>query len=53
MIGDVLDRKAVNVLYGTRLVRVCCQGCARKFNADPEKYLAILDAASAPIPTGK
>jgi hypothetical protein len=27
-------------------VRFCCNSCVKKFNADPEKYLAKLKAAS-------
>lgn len=28
-----------------RLVRMCCEGCLRKFKKEPSKYLARLDAA--------
>jgi hypothetical protein len=35
----------VNVVTGNRLVKVCCQSCVRKVNADPSKVLAKLDAA--------
>lgn len=45
VMGDPLGRDAVNVLYGTRLVRVCCTSCVKKLRASPEKYLAALDAA--------
>ncbi|HED65100.1 MAG TPA: hypothetical protein ENJ09_06035 [Planctomycetes bacterium] len=37
------DMKPVDILYGTRLVRLCCKGCVKKFNANPAKYIAILD----------
>lgn len=30
-----------------RLVRMCCDGCLKKFKKDPAKYLARLDAAKA------
>ena len=34
----------------TRLIRLCCPGCIKKFKADPEKYLKILDANPAKGP---
>lgn len=45
VMGEPLGRDAINVLYGTRLVRICCAGCEKKLRATPEKYLAMLDAA--------
>jgi len=44
VMDEALGAKATNYLYGTRLVRLCCTGCIRKFAAAPEKYLAKLDA---------
>ena len=40
--------KPVEFLYGTRLVRLCCKGCIKKVAADPQTFLAKLDAAAAP-----
>lgn len=37
-LGDPID-----VNYKGRLVRLCCKSCVKKFNANPQKYLAILD----------
>ncbi len=34
------------VVYKNRLVRLCCTRCVRRFQADPAKYLAILDAGA-------
>lgn len=34
------------VIYQNRLVRLCCGGCQKKFEADPSKYLLSLDAAT-------
>ena len=34
------------VVYKNRLVRLCCTRCHRKFESDPAKYLAKLDAAA-------
>ena len=33
--GDPID-----YLHGTKLVRFCCKACVRKFEKDPDKYLA-------------
>ena len=32
--------------YKGREVILCCNSCVKKFNRDPEKYVAILDAAA-------
>ena len=29
-----------------RLVQMCCDGCVEKFEKDPAKYLALIDAAA-------
>lgn len=39
---EPLDKNAVNYLYGTKLVRLCCKGCIKGFEAAPEKYLVEL-----------
>lgn len=38
---------ATNVIYGNRLVRLCCSMCEQEFKADPAKYIAKLDKAAA------
>jgi hypothetical protein len=40
--GDV-----VKFDYKGREIRFCCQGCIAKFLAEPDKYLKILDDATA------
>jgi YHS domain-containing protein len=35
----------VNHVYKNRLVRLCCKGCIREFNAEPAGFLRNLDAA--------
>lgn len=40
------EGKAVNTLYGTRLVRVCCNDCVAHVQTSPDKALAMLDAAT-------
>ncbi|GIW74851.1 MAG: hypothetical protein KatS3mg103_1373 [Phycisphaerales bacterium] len=37
----------VDVVVGNRLVRLCCQACREVFEADPRRYVAILDQAAA------
>lgn len=34
----------VDLLYGTRLVRLCCEPCVKEFWKNPERYLAMLDS---------
>lgn len=36
--GDPLD-----MVHGTRLVRLCCKGCVKEFQKDPGKYMAQVD----------
>ncbi len=38
---------ANDMVYGNRLVRLCCQMCERQFMADPKKYIEKLDKAVA------
>ena len=40
---DELGDSPVDITYQGRLIRLCCKSCARKFNANPKKFLAILD----------
>ena len=37
----------VDYMHEGRLVRFCCAGCIPAFQADPEKYLAVLDEHQA------
>lgn len=39
------DRTPVDIVHGTRLVRVCCKGCVRGFHKNPAAALAVVDAA--------
>jgi len=36
----------VKITYKGREVLLCCSSCVKKFNRDPGKYMAILDAVS-------
>ena len=40
--GEPVDR-----LYGTTLVRLCCKGCIKKFEQDPQPHVARIRAAWA------
>ena len=44
-LGEMSD--VVKYNHNGREIRFCCSGCIAKFQADPEKYLQILDAAAA------
>jgi YHS domain-containing protein len=35
----------VDYVYNNRLIRFCCKGCIKDFNADPAKYMSKLDQA--------
>jgi type II secretory ATPase GspE/PulE/Tfp pilus assembly ATPase PilB-like protein len=35
----------IDLVHGTRLVRLCCKGCKKGFALDPASYLADLDEA--------
>ncbi len=37
----------IDVKYKGRTVRLCCKSCVKKFNANPDKYMAILDTETA------
>ena len=41
------EGKPVDILYGTRLVRLCCNDCKEPFHKSPATALAKLDAAAA------
>lgn len=37
--GDIVD-----ITAGGRLVRLCCASCESKFNANPSKYLGMIES---------
>jgi YHS domain-containing protein len=43
--GEKLGKDAVSVMYGTTLVRFCCNDCIAKFEKSPTEYLAKLHPA--------
>lgn len=44
--GEKLEDKVVEVMFGTKLVRFCCEKCAAKFEQEPAKYEAKLAPAA-------
>lgn len=40
-----------DIVWGARLVRLCCDACIETFHEDPATYLAMIDAANEP-PSG-
>lgn len=42
--GEKLGKDAVAVMFGTQLVRFCCEKCVAKFEKDPATFLAKLRA---------
>lgn len=46
--NEPVDDEPVELLYGVTLVRLCCKGCKKAFDRDPESFVAKLDAARAP-----
>lgn len=43
--GEPLGEKPVDMVIGTRLVRVCCTDCVKVVNKDSSKHMATIDAA--------
>jgi YHS domain-containing protein len=41
------------IKYQGKAVALCCSKCVAEFNADPAKYMGILDAAQKKSTTGK
>lgn len=47
MPGHGLGTQAVNYVHADRLIRLCCGECVARFNVDPDRYRAVLDAFAA------
>lgn len=48
--GEKLNDKAIDYLYGTRLVRLCCKDCVKELQSKPEVVLAKLDELQKAAP---
>lgn len=42
---ELVESDAIDFVYNNRYVRVCCGGCAKKFNRRPAEWFPKLDAA--------
>ena len=41
------------IIYQGREIRVCCEGCVKDFQKEPEKYLKLIEAEEARKGKGK
>ncbi len=48
--GEKLEDTVVEVMFGTKLVRFCCEKCVAKFEQDPAKYAdKLVPAKETPV----
>ena len=47
-IGEDPDMEAYTFVHGGREIVLCCKGCLKSFNQEPEKYLAKLQPPAKP-----
>ena len=40
-----MDKGDPTFIYKGREIKVCCEGCVKDFQKDPEKYLKLIEAA--------
>ncbi len=45
--GEELGDDPVGVAYKGRNIGLCCKSCVKKFNANPEKYVAVFEKEMA------
>ncbi len=43
--GEVDSDTPYKVAYKGMVIGLCCEGCIGKFNADPEKYIGVIEEA--------
>ena len=51
--AEPLDEGTIDYIYKDRLVKLCCKNCIKKFEAEPAKYLAMIDKAAKDAPPVK
>ena len=51
--GDDIDADATVKIYKGQEIKLCCKKCIKKFDADAEKYLKLLDEAAKKEAAGK
>ncbi len=42
---EKLDKGDPTFIYKGREIKVCCEGCVKDFQKEPEKYLKLIEAA--------
>lgn len=50
---EKLDKGDPTFIYKGREIKVCCEGCVKDFQKDPEKYLKLIEAAEQKQAEGK
>ncbi len=50
-IGEDPDMEPYTFVYEGQEITLCCKGCLKTFNKEPEKYLAKLKQFAGPSPT--
>lgn len=50
---EKLDQGDPTFIYKGREIKVCCEGCVKDFQKDPEKYLKLIDAEEKKFAAGK
>lgn len=50
---EKLDKGDPTFIYQGREIKVCCEGCVKDFQKDPEKYLKLIDAEEKKLAADK
>ncbi len=50
---EKLDKGDPTFVYKGREIRVCCEGCVKDFQKEPEKYLKLIEAEEKKLAADK
>ncbi len=50
---EKLDKGDPTFIYKGREIKVCCDGCVKDFQKEPEKYLKLIDAEEKKVAADK
>lgn len=50
---EKVDKGDPTFIYQGREIKVCCEGCVKDFQKDPEKYLKLIEAAEKKLAEDK
>lgn len=50
---EKVDKGDPTFIYKGREIKVCCEGCVKDFQKDPEKYLKLIEAAEKKLAEDK